>query len=438
MLFTCTRKCTAIRRERLSIAQRYAGSDRERECNLLPYTRSLAVFTNLLAMMNSTSFNRELRASLFHLRSASELVVRVLVVAALVTGTAVGQVVSDDVAQRAEALAKRATRLMDRDMGEAAAAEWKKAIDLVPNHAPYLYEYALTHVMMRKYEEALAILRPIYSKPELFDRGYQLMGNIHDFMEDSSSALTYYHAGIEAFPKSGRLHYELGAAAFIRGDVVKALDWWKRGTQVEPIFPTNYFWLAKVYSTTPNRYFSVMYAEAFLNLERATNRTKEISKLVFDTWNASMSLGDTLDPINFFADDLLDIPSKGGPNVMNLPTAFEYSVATSAEPLIPDNGTLKGALTLDEMVDVRVRVAKYWKEKGYDKTHNNDVMAWNATLATRGWIREYLYWLYSYGDVKRMNDYFKANEQRYDTFLAWFGQNQMSFQSAVCLDLDCP
>lgn len=348
------------------------------------------------------------------------------------------QNVPEDVAQRAEALAKRAARLMDRDMGEAAAVEWKKALDLVPNHVPYLYEYALAHVMMRKYDEALAILRPIYNKPELFDRGYQLMGNIYDFLEDSTSAQTYYQAGIEAFPKSGRLHYELGAAAFVRGDVPAALDWWRRGTRAEPMYATNYYWLAKVMAKHVDKYFSIMYGEAFLNLERATQRTKEISKMVFDTWNASMALGDTLDPINFFSDDLLEVPSPGGPNSMNLPTAFEFSVATSAEPLIPSNGTLKGALTLDEMVDVRVRVAKYWKERGFDKTYRNDVMAWNATLATRGWIREYLYWLYSYGDVKRMNDYFKANEQRYDTFLAWFGQNQMSFDNPICVEIDCP
>jgi len=352
-------------------------------------------------------------------------------------GNVYAQGVTDEVAQQAEAIAKRAARLMDRDMGEAAAVEWKKALNLVPNHIPYLYEYALAHVMMRKYDDALGILRSIYNKPELFDRGYQLMGNVYDFLEDSSSALTYYHAGIEAFPKSGRLHYELGAAAYIRGDVAAATDWWRRGTRVEPKFSTNYFWLAKVMSKTADRFLGVMYAEAFLNLERATNRTKEMSKLVFDTWNASLALGDTLDPINFFGDDLLDVLSPGGPNVMNLPTAFEYSVATSAEPLIPDNGMLKGALTLDEVVDVRVRTARYWRDKGYDKLYRNDVMEWNASLVSKGWIREYLYWLFSYGDVKRMNDYFKANEHRYDTFLAWFGQNQMSFDSPVCLEIDC-
>lgn len=356
----------------------------------------------------------------------------------LVTPRLFGQGAPENTAAQAEAIAKRAARFMDRDMGEAAIAEWKKALDLVPNHAPYMYENALAHVMTRRYEDALTILKPIYSRPELFDRGYQLMGNIHDFLADSSSAMTYYVAGLEAFPLSGRLHYEIGAANYIGRNVEVAVDWWRRGTRVEPMFSTNYYWVAKVMSAHADKIISVWYAEAFLNIERSTNRTKEISKLLFDTWNAAMAIGDTLDPINFCSDSLLDQPGHLGPSVQNLPTAFEYSVAMAAELYIPDNGSRKGPLSLEEMVSLRSRVARLWRDRGYDTLYNNSVMAWNASLVSSGQIREYLYWLFSFGDVKAMNEYFKKSEQRYDTFLAWFGQNMMSFSQPLCLEIRCP
>lgn len=336
----------------------------------------------------------------------------------------------------AQIYAQRALDFMDRGQPETALDIWKRVLKLSPNNTPFRYEYALANVMAKQYDGAIEILLPIYRDPQLIDRGYQLIGNCYDLKNDSSKSLPYYREGLVAFPKSGRLHYEMGAAALIDGNTAAALEWWRKGTRVEPAFATNYYWLARTYSSTRDKIWGILYAEAFLNLERSSQRTRDVSKLVFDTWNASIALGDTLDPINFCSDSLLEKPSPKGANTMSFPVAFEYTVATSAAHLAPSTGVAK-RLTVEQLVDIRVRLAKAWDKAGYAALYPNTVMDWNVKYSKAGWLREYLWWLYSYGDKVEMNAYFKANETKYDTFLGWFGKNSPSFDEPLCIDLHC-
>lgn len=338
---------------------------------------------------------------------------------------------------KAVAHANRAIQLMDGGLGRQAIAEWDKAIALEPSIIAYQYERVLCYVMEKDYATALTMLEPIYRDSSLFDRGYQLMGNIYALREDSAKAAAYYREGITAYPTSGRLHYELGAVAFLDRKVPEALDLWKRGTRAEPAFATNYYWLAKVYADSKEKLWSVLYAEAFLNLERSTDRTKEISKLLFDTWNAALRLGDTLDPINLASEETLEVPSALGPAQMNAAMAFEFMVANAGQHLIPQQGVLQ-QLTLSQLVDLRIRFIRAWTQGGKDTTYRNDVLSFERTVLQAGWIKEYFYWLYSYGDKRAMNEYFRSNEHRYDTFLAWFGDNQMPFDKPLCLELSCP
>ncbi len=332
--------------------------------------------------------------------------------------------------------AQRAVDMMDRNQPEAAITAWQRALTLFPDNFAFRYEYALANVMAKRYDSAIVILTPIYRNPQLLDRGFQLLGNCYDLKNDSSRSLPYYREGLQAYPKSGRLHYEMGAAALIDGNPASAVDWWAQGTRAEPAFATNYYWLARTQSGTRDRIWGVLYGEAFLNLERNTQRTREISKLVFDTWNASFMLGDTTDPINFCSDSLLEKPSPKGPTAMSFPVAFEYTAATSAAHLTPDQGIAR-RLTVAQLVDVRVRMTKAWEKAGYDKLYPNDVLSWNVRYLNAARLKEYLWWVFSYGDKREMNEYFKANEEKYDTFLAWFGQNSPSFTEPLCLDLRC-
>jgi tetratricopeptide (TPR) repeat protein len=344
--------------------------------------------------------------------------------------------VAPDVARRADSAAKKAVEMMDNNLPESALEVWDVAIKLVPYYVPYKYEKAVCYVMAKKYQDAKDVLKGIYTDRTLGDRGYQLLGNCYDFLEDTAASFAVYSDGLIANPKSGRLHFEIGQRKYLQKDRKGAHEFWLKGTRAEPRYATNYYWLARSYSETRDRLWSALFGEAFLNLERNTQRTREISKLVYDMWNLSMRLGDTLDPINFCTEETLEVPDKRGPDVMNFPTAFEFTVAQASQPFIIKDSVIKG-LSIEKLVDLRYRFTRAWISSGNDSLHTNDLLRWSMYLQKQGRLKEYLWWLYSYGDIREMNAYFKKNEERYDVFLVWFGENQLSFDKPLCLGLGC-
>jgi tetratricopeptide (TPR) repeat protein len=335
-----------------------------------------------------------------------------------------------------EILVRNAVDFMDRNLPAEAEKNWVKVIAARPDVSQYKYERAICLIMQQKYADAAQALQPIYTDTALFDRGYQLLGNCYDLMDDSARSMPIYREGLVRYPRSGRLHYELGAAAMVDGEIRQAFEWWVKGTQAEPQFPTNYYWICKSLSATQYKIWSVFYGELFLNLERATTRTKEISEILYITWTAAMRLGDTVDPINFCPEELLDEPSPFGPTEMNFATAFEFTVATSSQKFIPDSGVVK-RLSIAQLVETRRTFIKAWEAAGYLTKYPNAIFDWHAKMAKSGWLDEYLWWLYAYGDKKEMTQYFRKNEGRYDTFLGWFMSNGMDFSTAPCVGYSC-
>lgn len=330
---------------------------------------------------------------------------------------------------------RQAVKLVDRNLPQEAIRSWDEAISLRPDFAPYKYERAICLVMLKQYKQAAEALQPIYRLSELFDRGYQLIGNCYDFMDDTAKARGYYREGLVAWPKSGRLHYELGNSAYANGDQRGAFDYWIKGTMVEPAFATNYYQVCITFANTPYRFWAILYGELFLNLERATQRTAEISQLLFKTWSASINPG-TADPINLASEDLLNEPNSSDASSMNFPMAFEYTTATSVVA-----AHIKGplsALSIEQVVEIRTKFIEAWKAAGYLQKYPNDLLSFHAALLDSGWINEYLWWLSSYGNTDDMKKYYKENEQRYDTFLGWFGEHSISFEKQLCVGYHCP
>jgi tetratricopeptide (TPR) repeat protein len=338
---------------------------------------------------------------------------------------------------RADSLAREAMKHMDANLPQTALEQWDLALRESPGYVPFLYEKAVTLVMAERQKDAIAILESIYRDTLLRDRGYQLLGNCYDILEDTARARSYYEEGVRAFPTSGRLHFEIGQLYYRANDRPMAQKWWVLGTQSEPGFATNYYWLAKFFSETRERIWAAFYGELFLNLERNTIRTREISKLVFDMWNLSMRIGDTTDPMRFCSDETLEIPDRRGGGMMSFPEAFEFTIATSAQTLFKGD-TIVNRLSIEQLVDLRYRFMRGWISAGYDTTYTNDLLKWNAWLLKQARFKDYLWWLYSYGDKREMNLYFRKNEDRYDTFLVWFAENSLRFDRPMCVGLGCP
>ena len=144
----------------------------------------------------------------------------------------------------------------------------------------YPYEIAYAYYHKEDYKQAVKILENAitkYKNPNA--RAFQLLGNAYDIMGNPKKAIEWYQTGLKKFPNSGELYLELGNLQFQKKEYAKALPFYEKGIEISPQFPSNYYRSTQIYCNSSERVWGMIYGEIFMNLERNSERTLEISKL---------------------------------------------------------------------------------------------------------------------------------------------------------------
>lgn len=140
---------------------------------------------------------------------------------------------------------------------------------------------------------------------------------------------------------------------------------------MDPRFPSNYYWASRIYCNSTEEVWGIIYGEIFLNMERNSGRTVEISKLLFDTYKNEISFtSDTSMSVSFCQNMIMSVEAFSDPDSLRLPFCMVY------EP------TLLIALALEKEVDIhaldrtrRIFLEKY-HEMGHHVTHPNVLFAY--------------------------------------------------------------
>src|SRR5699024_2271900 len=90
--------------------------------------------------------------------------------------------------------------------------------------------------------------------------------------------------GLKKFPESGVIYSELGQVYYDRQKYTKALQSWIQGIKVEPDYAPNYYFAARTYYYSQDKFWTLIYGEIFINLERFTNRTSDMKKKLLSTY----------------------------------------------------------------------------------------------------------------------------------------------------------
>ena len=73
----------------------------------------------------------------------------------------------------------------------------------------------------------------------------------------------------------------------------------------------NYYRAARIYCVTNEELWGMLYGEIFMNLERGSNRTAEISKLLYDTYKREIKFtSDTSYSVSFASSIIVEINDK--------------------------------------------------------------------------------------------------------------------------------
>lgn len=180
-----------------------------------------------------------------------------------------------------------AVKLIDAEKYDDGIKILEECEKIDPLEYTYPYEIALAKSYSKDYDGAIKKLIKIKNYKELKDDYYQLLGNNYDYLGDSVLAVKTYNEGLKKFPKSGRLHLEKGVM-LEKTQPIEALKIYEKGIKTDPMYPSNYYRAAKIYLKTNDRLSGLMYGEIFMNLERTTPRTREMSELLYKGYKSSM------------------------------------------------------------------------------------------------------------------------------------------------------
>ena len=337
---------------------------------------------------------------------------------ALATGPVFSQATNADLALQK---GNEAVELMDAGKFAESLSLLREAEQLDPANVNYPYEIAYAYYAQKEWEKAKVQLESLRSRKDANDHVYQLLGNTYDNLGSPRKAIETYEAGLKKFPQSGPLFLEMGNMQYLQKDYDKALSYYEKGIQEDPKFPSNYFRAALLYCNSEEEVWGMIYGEIFMNLERNTARTADMSKLLFDTYRSAIQIkSDTAFSISF---------SKG---VMTIPANFKkgdtpklpYGIGVY-EPTIGLAIVGEKKVDLSSLNRIRTAFVKSYFALGHNKEYPNVLFSYQSQLANAGHLEAYNYWILMKGEEAEFEKWEKANGDKWKRFVAWFREHPL-------------
>jgi len=327
--------------------------------------------------------------------------------------------------EKAKELGYEAVIIMDKGNIQKSIELLEEAQKLDPENYLYPYEIAVAYTRNKEYKKSLAILEDVIKRPNIEALVYQLMGNNYSLLGDRESAIKTYEKGLEYFPNAGGLYLERGTVEALQKNYEEALTFYEKGIEVDPDFPSNYFKAAVIYfnSNTPN--WGIIYGEIFMNLERGSSRTEEMSYWLYIAYEEKIQVDDesvTLSLTNFAGtkkgDDIEVDP------IVAYHKAFEFSLGLVGATEVVKTKKSKRRIDLAMLHRIRRSFLETFAEVDTFQVPN-PILDYQRKVQKIGHLEAYNYWVLSQGDMDSFEDWLRKNEKKFDAFIEWFAENPL-------------
>ncbi|MEI6891231.1 MAG: tetratricopeptide repeat protein [Pontiella sp.] len=327
--------------------------------------------------------------------------------------------------RKAQELGTKAIKQMDAGNISGAIELLEESTALDPESIFYPYEIAYAHYLNKEYKVAIDLFNELIKHPQCIDRIYQMLGNAYDMNNDLEKAITVYDLGLHKFPASGILNLERGGIEYVKGNDQVALEYYEKGIQVAPQFPSNYYWASKLYLSSTEKVWGMLYGEIFMNLERGSKRTSEISKLLYDTYKSQIKFtSEGSRSIDFSRSSTITIKPGADPGKFKLP--FEIGVY---EPLLAFSIAGEKSINLDALHRIRARFLASYYTRDFQKDYPNILFDYQREIKNSGHLEAYNHWLLMKGDDGAFKKWIRGNNEAFKKFATWFGKNPIEIDS---------
>jgi tetratricopeptide (TPR) repeat protein len=276
------------------------------------------------------------------------------------------------------------------------------------------YEYGYSYYLQKDYSKAIEIMQTQTGNPQATDQLWQMIGNCLDMIGKPEEALAAYSQGLEKFPNSGRLYLESGNIFLIQNKMEEAIPYYEKGIEMDPEFPSNYYRLARIYCNSENEIWGILYGELFVNLERNTQRTYEISALLYQTYQKALSYEKGQWQISFAKD--------GSPFTID----FEMAIGLAAAAYGIENK--KPSINVASLTAIRKGLLKALTET--DKNKGMVLYTFWQQIDDMNFWDSYNYWLFSQAPNDQFEKWRKNNASDFSYFVKWYNPNPIVINEA--------
>lgn len=333
------------------------------------------------------------------------------------------QAQEDDPKKEAYEYAKKGLDLTNKGKFDEAIEAYEKGYALDPENSGFQYEIAVVYYLKKDYRKTIQIMEKLLNAPDANDQYFQILGNAYDLEKQTSKARRTYAAGIKRFPESGVLYMESGVLEYMKKNTADAVRYWESGINANPGFTSNYFWLARYYASTTEKVWAVLYAEMFINLERNTERTQEISELIYNTYKQGIHA----DSSGLLVDLTKSIAVNPQPD-MALPfeQVFQQCMQQAADSLMKQN---PDSISYTEICRIRELFLHFWFAEKMDSVYPNVLFSWLHDFPEAGYLESYHRWLFLKGNESAFESWYYSGPEPYNAFVGWFRKNPLKISS---------
>ncbi len=320
--------------------------------------------------------------------------------------------------QEAKQKGREAIVLVDKGQLDEGIKLLKEAQKLDPENMTYPYEIAYALYVKQDFKGAVKYLEDLLKHKDVNDRVYQLLGNCYDNLGKKEKAIETYEKGIALFPDAGNIYLEIGIVYMVKEDYNKALGYYEKGISVDPAFPSNYYWASKIYCASKEEVWGMIYGELFMNLERNSKRTAEISKLLYDTYKSEITVtSDSSFSVSFSQNATMNVSD---PKNIKLPYGIGFY-----EPALMMSMIMEKSIDLNSLDRIRTGFLAYY-EKGENKAkYPNVLFDYQQKMLQAGQLEAYNHWLLMKGDEDAFIAWREKNPEQWESFQKWFNANRI-------------
>ena len=312
--------------------------------------------------------------------------------------------------------AREAIEIMDEGRIEESIILLEESQKLDPGNYMYPYEIAYAHVLKKDYETAIEILKEIKEYDTLNSQVYQMLGNCYSYLGRPDDAIKEYEEGMKHFPNAGNLHLEKGNVFLHQENYGEAIKNYEKGIEVDPTFPSNYYRLAKLFLYSTDKLSGLIYGEIFMNLERTTQRTLDLSELLYNTYKSSITIGKDKSQVDF-CKIFVDVSEFESEEDLKFSLCAVYAknfiLATIDEV----------AFDLSSLSSIRTKFLENYFKDDF-KNHPNVLFEYQKELLDNNLFDAYNHYLFQMGAPEEFDIWLEANGKEYDEFVEWYTRNE--------------